>query len=214
MSADTAKGRVEERLFENKLLVNVPGYEKADLFKGIASQYEETHRAYHTFEHIDFCLNIFDKFRHLANNPDCLELAIIFHDLRYGTDVPARVNEEISALALVEVMLRYKCLWKDTLCGMSAVLATTHDHTPSTDDNKLIVDIDLAGLGQPWDIFLENNRNVRQEYKDVPEDKFREGNGAVLQRFLDRTPLYYHPEIEARYGAQAKENLARWLNRS
>ena len=54
---------------------------------------------------------------------------------------------------------------------------------------------------------------VRREYKHVPDDLFRERNTEILGRFLDRTSLYYFPQIEARYGLQAKENLNRWINR-
>jgi predicted metal-dependent HD superfamily phosphohydrolase len=202
-----------DRFLSLRLLENVPLLERVNAFYILAAKYGEGHRRYHVLLHISFCLEMFDLFRHLAKNPDAVELAIFYHDFFYDIGVPSRQNEEKSALLLVQHMTEWGCRFDDLYNTMSAVLATTHDHKLHTDDNRLIVDIDLAGLGQPWEVFLENNRNVREEYKDVPEDKFREGNGEVLRRFYEKTPLYHHPEIEAAYGAQAKENLQRWLNR-
>ncbi len=149
----------------------------------------------------------------MAKNPDALEVALFFHDYFYDIGVPARQNEERSTVTVIRRMHEWGCFERDIYDTMSAVLATTHDHTPQTPDNRLMVDIDLAGLGVPWPVFLINNQNVREEYAEVSEEKFREGNGKLLQHFLERTPLYYTPEIEAAFGAQAKENLSRWLNR-
>ena len=213
----TTEASAREWLLKRFLSLRLPGYAPDDhrtlVFGYLAEKYGEPHRKYHTLGHVDFCFKVFDEFRHLAKDSDALVWAILFHDLHYDIGVPARQNEEASAFTLVRQMLMWKCNDDCIFRAMSAVLATTHDHTPSTNDNRLIVDIDLAGLGAPWPVFLENNQNIRQEYKDVPEEAFRKGNGAVLKRFLDRKPLYYHPEIEAKYGDQARDNLTRWLNR-
>jgi predicted metal-dependent HD superfamily phosphohydrolase len=209
----SVREQLQERFVSLKYLQLVPVDERLAFYDTLAARYEEPHRHYHVLDHIGHCFSVFDAFRHLAHNPNALEVAIFYHDIVYDIGVPARQNEERSALYLVSCMMAWNLYRHDFYDSMSAVLATTHDHTPSTNDNKLIVDIDLAGLGAPWPIFLQNNMKVREEYKHIPEDKFREGNGKILQRFLERTPLYFFPEIEEVYGAQAKENLNRWLNR-
>lgn len=209
----TVRDRMLKRFLGLKLLHKVSPSARLEAFWTLADKYDESHRRYHVLEHIEFGFQIFDQFRHLAKNPNALDLAWFCHDFFYDIGVPPRQNEEFSTLMLVEMMLGWGCLIGDIYDASSAVLATTHDHTPSTNDNKLIVDIDLAGLGAPWEVFLQNNLNIREEYRQVSEADFRAGNSKILRQFLDRKPLYYHPEIEAQYGAQARANLSRWLNR-
>ncbi len=196
-----------------KLLQGISEKRRALEFALLAGKYGESHRRYHVLDHIDFCLFIFDQFKGLAKNPDALEVAICYHDYFSDIGVPGRQNEERSALKIVELMRFWGCFEHDIYDTMSAVLATAHDHTPQTPDNRLMVDVDLAGLGAPWPMFLINSQNVREECAEVPEEKFREGNDKFLRRLLERTPLYYTPVIEALFGAQAKANLTRWLNR-
>ena len=192
---------------------DLPGQEWANAFVYLADRYREPWRHYHTLEHIAYCLSVFDRFKHLAHHPDPLELAIYYHDAVYDIGVPARQNEERSA-ELARITLVALGLGNgEANIVKQMVLATTHDHVPGASDDKLIVDIDLAGLGAPWPVFLQNNRNVREEYRSVPEDKFREGNGKILGQFLERRPLFYHPYIEAELGDQARDNLHRWLSR-
>lgn len=191
-------------------------YEKTGvrLFEQLAVRYEETHRHYHTLEHIRYCLEVFDKFRSLSRHPGSVEIAIFYHDVIY--DVAANShNEELSAVFSEDFFYNAFYGTRPEAYDLTKrlILATKHDHEVTDPDEQLIVDIDLAGLGAPWAVFLENNLNVRQEYKQYSDEDFRVGNAKVLQQFLDRRPLYYHPEIEAKYGDQARDNLTRWLNR-
>ena len=42
----------------------------------LVARYSEPQRAYHTLQHIENCLKEFEDVRHLANDPDAIELAI------------------------------------------------------------------------------------------------------------------------------------------
>lgn len=184
------------------------------LFEQLAVRYEEPHRRYHTLEHIRCCLETFDKYRRLTKFPGSVQIALFYHDVIYDA-VPNARNEERSVefSELFFYKWRYGAAENAWKFNQRLILATKHDRVVTDPDEQLMVDIDLAALGAPWEQFLLNNLQVRNEYAHVPEKDFRKGNGEILQRFLDRTPLYYHPEIEADLGAQAKENLTRWLNR-
>ena len=207
-------GRLLERFLKLDSLTMVPEEERTKAFRALADKYAETHRKYHTLGHIDFCLEIFDRFRRLAKDPGAVEIAVFYHDAVYDIGVPSRQNEERSADMAAQVMGGWNLPLPLISQVTRIILATTHDRIVTDSDEQLMVDIDLAGLGGSWPVFLQNHQDVRQEYAQVPEALFREKNGEILQRFFDRTPLYYHPAIEARHGVPAKENLARWLTRS
>jgi predicted metal-dependent HD superfamily phosphohydrolase len=92
------------------------------------------------------------------------------------------------------------------------ILFTRHDLDPDTRDGKLMVDIDLASLGLPPEMFDANGRAIREEYAHVPEDDFRRGRASLLGRFLNRPRIYLTDEFFNRYETQARQNLRRSLN--
>ena len=53
----------------------------------------------------------------------------------------------------------------------------------------------------------EYARNVRAEYAHVPEDAWRRGRPAVLQRFLDAPVIHPDPSFRAVHEPQARANL-------
>ena len=91
------------------------------------------------------------------------------------------------------------------------ILFTRHDRTPPTQDGKLIVDIDLASLGAPENIFDANGEAIREEYAHVPEPDFNRGRANMLGRFLQRPRIYYTDAYFIRFERQARENLKRSL---
>ena len=52
---------------------------------------------------------------------------------------------------------------------------------------------------------------VRREYAHVPDEAFRLGRAAVLERFAQRGQLYFSDWGRARFEAAARANLARSL---
>ena len=138
-------------------------------FMKLAEHYDEPGRHYHNAKHIDECLAEFDHARELALSPVALEFAIWFHDIIY--DPHATNNEEQSARFAVEFLQAFD----NNLAGMvSDLVLTTKTHRAlSTPDAPLLIDIDLAILGQPPPRFAEYENGIRQEYsrgaaRDLP----------------------------------------------
>ena len=75
------------------------------------------------------------------------------------------------------------------------IIATQHDILLKSNDEKLIVDIDLAILGKSKKIFDQYNRAIRKEYFWVPEDIYLKERKKVLLSFYNRESIYYHKEI-------------------
>ena len=73
-----------------------------EVYNDLVARYSEPCRVYHTLVHIRHCLDEFEQVRHLATNPDTVELALWYHDAIYNTK--AKDSEERSAVFAVEVV--------------------------------------------------------------------------------------------------------------
>jgi len=169
-------------------------------------RYREPHRAYHNFDHIGHCLAEFAAVKELAESPEAVELAIWFHDAVYDTH--AKDNEEQSA-KMAARFLDEAGVGAGLASDVEAlILATKHSAPPTSRDAALLVDVDLAILGQPRERYAEFEREIRQEYSWVPAADFAAGRGAILRRFLERPWVYATEAMRSRYELAARENLA------
>ena len=76
---------------------------------------------------------------------------------------------------------------------------------------EILVSIDLSILGAPEDRYDAYVTAVREEYAHVPDDLWRTGRSAVLQRFLDAQVIYPDPAFAQWLETQARANLSREL---
>ena len=162
-------------------------------------------RRYHTLGHLEACLEEFDQARSLADRPGEVELALWFHDAVYRTR--ASDNEACSAVLAAEILSRDGLETAAVERVTAAIMATRHQGGEPAGDAALVVDIDLSILGQPEDVYLEFETNVRREYWWVPRRKFAAGRCAILESFLKRPAIYRFDEFRRRYEAPARDNL-------
>jgi len=178
----------------------------AAIFEELAAAYGAPSRHYHTQGHVVDCLSLLEQVRHFATRPCEIGVAIWFHDAVY--DSHRTDNEEMSA-RWAERYLAARCAEADIIKRVAGMIRATRMHKADTRDTRLLVDIDLAVLGAPPDVFEAYDRAIRWEYDWVPEEQYRAGRCRVLQGFLDREAIYQTPEMKRRYEARARENLAR-----
>lgn len=176
------------------------------LFSALGKHYSEPARSYHNAHHIADCHKQFDHVKHLATHPCEVEIALWFHDAIY--DSRAKDNEEQSAKWAVEALRQAgtKELVVQRIEGM--ILVTRHTHEPVSDDEKMIVDIDLSILGRVADDFAKYDFQIREEYSWVPEEQYRAGRLAVLESFLRRKLIYNTEFFINHFEEQARLNLA------
>lgn len=169
--------------------------------------YERPTRDYHNWNHVEACLHELDDVRSLCADADAVEVAIWFHDCIY--DVHRHDNEQRSADMAAELLA--ECAVPAPLIAevQRLVLATKHNAAPDWGDGELMVDIDLAILGKPTEMFDRYEQAIRQEYTFVAEPLFRQGRSKILQSFLDRPSIYLTDSFRARYEAAARANLSR-----
>ena len=166
-------------------------------------------RPYHNAVHVEACLAALNRYRHLAGDPQALELALWLHDAVYDS---TRHDNEARSAERGDAWLAERGATPEVIRKVhELVLATRHDVDPGTQDGRLIADIDLLILSEPPDVFDRYEQQIRQEYSHVPESDFARGRLAVLKRLLEREPLYYLlPELEAAARQNLQRSIARW----
>jgi predicted metal-dependent HD superfamily phosphohydrolase len=174
-------------------------------FDQLVTAYSDSGRHYHTFDHVLDCLEMLDRFSHLAIKPDEVEMALWFHDAIYDTH--RRDNEEASADWAACVMTQAG-VEDSSIEGIRRMIqATCHRTAPATRDEALLLDIDLSILGRNGSEFAEYADQIRREFAWVSDDAFQSARAAVLRSFLDRTQIYLTSELHSRYEQRARENL-------
>jgi predicted metal-dependent HD superfamily phosphohydrolase len=174
-------------------------------FRRIVDAYSEPHRHYHTGDHIEACLSEFDRIRDLCESPDQVECALWLHDVVY--DPRASDNEEKSALWAMEMLSASECPERVADLVRELILVTKHVQQLVSMDARLMMDVDLAILGQPAAVFDAYEKSIRAEYSWVPEETYRTGRSKILRGFLERPAIFFTERFEENYGMQARENL-------
>ncbi len=179
----------------------------AEAFNRLFESYTASDRHYHDIRHITASLAELDGVRSHCEHCDAVELAIWFHDCVYDAD--RLDNEEKSADIAREALSKLGASGEliDRVCGL--ILATRHVGPPATQDERVIVDIDLSPLGAAPSVFDANGESIRREYRHLDDAAYGVGRGEILQRFLDRSRIYATDTFASRYERQARANLAR-----
>ncbi len=179
------------------------------LWQEIEAHYTQSHRYYHTLDHIEAMLGHFDQVKDLLNDPDLVEAAIWYHDIIYKTQAThpnqSFDNERESAELACE-RLKSTSLDLEKLHNM--IMATKHGaEKPKTQDDAFLVDIDLSILGQRADIYALYTRYVRKEYGFVPEALYKTGRSSILKAFLAQDKIYQTSYFFERFERQARLNI-------
>lgn len=178
-------------------------------FQEIQKRYSEPHRVYHTLEHVRDCLCLFQEVREQCEYPLVVEFAIWFHDLVYVFS--RKDNERKSAKHLVEFAKASGVDQNVITAAEFCVLATQHYGTSLLHDAQIVVDIDLSILGRSPEDYLHYAKNIRQEYKHVPQLIYTLRRRDVLKRFLDRPYIYSTSHFREYFEKQARANIANEL---
>lgn len=178
-----------------------------ELLAALTGRYQEPQRHYHTLQHLDACLRHLAGARALAQRPHEVALALWFHDALY--DIGASDNEQRSANWAQAALLA--CGTATEVAGRihAAILVTRHDQPPTTPDQELLLDVDLAILGAPPSVFDAYEQQIGREYQAVPPMAFRANRRRILQGFLDRPRIYHTAYFRDAREAQARANLSR-----
>ena len=178
------------------------------VFGKVLAHYSESHRRYHTPHHIDHCLGQFDLATAEIDDPDGVEMAIWFHDVIYN--VPTTDNELRSA----ELFLDITRDRVDESFGQSVydmIMITRHPATPTSNDERVIVDVDLSSFALPWQEFKKDSENVRDEFPDRADEDFYSAHMKFMRSLLKRKRFFASEFFRRKYEKNARENVKRLI---
>lgn len=181
--------------------------ENIDTLKLLLDAYSGNGRHYHNVKHLEAVLKCIDNTAFLAENKYEIEIALWFHDSIYT--LFSKSNELDSAKWASRFLKKNSACMEVQQHVNALILATAHLSPPKTNDEKLIVDIDLLVLGlneSHYDKFL---KEVRSEYRIVPTVIYRRKRKEVLSRFLKREKIYFLDYFFEKYESVARENIKR-----
>jgi len=181
----------------------------AQLWTCLAEAYGEPQRHYHTLDHIAAAVGDAVRLRGRFVRPDSALLALFFHDIVYD---PQRRDNETRSADKLDMWLGRR-IDADTLAFCWRAIEATALHAGQADaDIDLILDIDMAVLGAPWEAYLRYAEGVAREYLPVfGFDAYAAGRARLfLEPTLKRDRLFL-TEAFAGLEDQARANLAEEL---
>ncbi len=176
------------------------------VWRDIEAAYGEPHRYYHTLDHIAAVVADWQRLRDGFETPDSALLALFFHDIVYD---PARQDNEAMSAGLLREWLQDEVDARVIKHACYCIWQTKHHQATGDADTDLVLDIDMAILGAPWDAYLRYAENVAREYIPVYGlDAYAAGRSAV---FIEPTLAHdrlFLTEAFAGLETQARENLS------
>ncbi|WP_042168996.1 hypothetical protein [Streptomyces sp. NBRC 110035] len=172
----------------------------------LLGRWQEDQRRYHTVAHLTAVLDRVDELAAYADDVDVVRLAAWFHDAVY---LPDRSENEERSARLAERALAEAGVPGAEVAEVARLVRLTVTHDPGDDDpdGQVLCDADLAVLASPPSAYAAYTAAVREEYRFVPGDAFREGRAAVLRRLLDLPRLFRTPYGREHWEATARYNI-------
>lgn len=177
-------------------------------YERLNAAYSASDRYYHTLHHVRTLLDAADHRAGRLQDPVAVQLAIWFHDAIYSA---RRSDNEARSAALALKFLEKTTLSAERQQRVAYLIERTKDHTQPLSvpdaDLAFFLDADLQILGAPEADYWQYARQIRQEYRLIPDMLYRPGRRKVLEKMLAAPVLYRTPEYQQRLEASARRNL-------
>jgi 8-oxo-dGTP diphosphatase len=171
----------------------------------IVERYAAAGRYYHTAAHLNFMLAQLEAVAAGLYDLDAVLFALFYHDAIY---LPTRDDNEAESAELAAARLAKLGLSPERIQKVRRMILATRDHVLSNDvDTNILMDADLAVLGQPRTAYLRMAAEVRREYACYDESTWNTGRRRVLEHFLALPQIYKTPYFQTRFEQTARENL-------
>lgn len=177
-------------------------------FDDLAGRYGDARRAYHNLTHLEQCFRELDAAADSglhAQDRAAVELALWLHDAVY--EPFSSKNEARSAELAVAVGAKLGLAPASVEAARRMILATKAHAVTADPDEQLVLDCDLSILGQEPVAFAAYQRDVRKEYRWVPDWYYARKRRAFLSAMQDRSVLFQTSYFHQRYEDQARESL-------
>ena len=186
-------------------LVPDPARREAE-YEKLTAAYSAPGRHYHNLAHVAKLLALLARFP--VQDATVLGLATWYHDAVYNA---LRHDNEAKSADWALAFLQATSLEPARQTRLADLIRRTQDHTqpqpPDDADLLLFLDADLSILGAPAADYWAYARQVRREYRLVPNLLYRPGRRQVLAKLLAAPVLFHTPALRAELDAPARQNL-------
>lgn len=182
-------------------------------FKKLLDRHREPHRRYHGLTHLEALFGLLRDYAPAIAHGSPARLAVWWHDAVYE---PKAIDNEQQSANLARSDLSLLGAGADLIEPTADLILKTKNHWesgPAGEAGDAFLDADIAILGAPSPTYDLYAAGVREEYAWAPNDLFRKGRGAFLRGALQRQRYFRTDVFEAAFGAQARVNLSRELER-
>ena len=185
----------------------LPDYARREAeYEKLVAAYSDASRHYHNLAHVAKLQQQVARFP--VQDATVLGLAIWFHDAVYNA---LRHDNEAKSADWALAFLQQTSLEPARQARVADLIRRTQDHTqpqpPDDPDLLLFLDADLSILGAPEAAYWDYARQVRREYRLVPDLLYRPGRRQVLAKLLATPVLFHTPGLRAELDAPARRNL-------
>jgi predicted metal-dependent HD superfamily phosphohydrolase len=192
-----------------KLFENSGTNEVDSIYCDVLDRYSESHRHYHTIDHVKACLRHLDSVENIVNRRE-VEIAFWFHDVIYN---PLKNDNEDQSAVFACSALAALGENDEIIDGVKhLVVLTKHPSDPKELHEKYLIDIDLSILGSSEDVYGNYEHWIRQEYSKIPTILYKRGRKKVLRSFLEQPKIYSTELFHGKYEASARTNLENALS--
>lgn len=174
--------------------------------------WDEPHRVYHDRSHLIWLLDEAERRAPLIEDMRFIGYAIWFHDAIYviggkETDGAIYPDNEARSAAWAREAIADKALGE----RVARVIEMTRKHHEgeASGDAALFLDMDIAILGQPWEIYCAYAAAIRREFAAYNDAAFAAGRGRFLELQLEHPRTFRTDVYEGELGEQARANM-RW----
>lgn len=155
-------------------------------------------RSFHNIAHIAKMLNELDEYPKVSvYKKDLIEIAIWYHDIIYD---PKNSNNEKLSADMMEADLEDILHPNSINIVRNLILATRHNQIPPTEEEAIIMDLDICGLAK--DEFKYGEIAIRKEYNHVDNEKYNFGRKNVLLGLR-----LYTDYFKNKYDTQLHQNM-------
>jgi predicted metal-dependent HD superfamily phosphohydrolase len=165
----------------------------------LTKAYTEPHRHYHTLEHITNMFMVASEYNVALTTSQTL--AIWWHDFVY--DPKSKTNEADSA----DYMMAYIGKHYRPIFTVKRIILDTITHVSSFDESKVVLDLDLCGLGSDWDTFQHNTNMIRKEFSHLSNVEWMQGRLNWISAFVTRPRIFYTDWAHEAFDEAARSNL-------
>jgi predicted metal-dependent HD superfamily phosphohydrolase len=205
-----------------KYWMPLEGRHKTGAWEALDAGYTESHRAYHTWEHVAGLLENLSEFSDLSTRSDIIAVSVFWHDVVYRTQNPdgsPRPDYE-NVRDSGELFSQYTLLNKSDSDAVHDLIMATANHLQAraekhyyagfAGDLDLFLDLDLSSLAAPWEEFVEALARIRSEFSWAPEIVFCTIQLQILEKFAkEDVRLYRRAETSEKWRDAARANLKR-----